>query len=118
MKRILIADDEVFIAYGLKSMLLSNMHYEIDIVSSGKAALFSVKKNKPDLVFMDISMESRESGIIACSKIKKIDPSIKIVFLSGYPSIMYEKELNSISYEGYLEKPVTEKIIIDFMMKI
>jgi YesN/AraC family two-component response regulator len=59
--------------------------YKIIEASNGKEAVELYKKEKPDLVLMDIMMPVM-SGIDAVKEIKKIDPNAKIVAITAYAS--------------------------------
>lgn len=55
MNRILIADDEGYIAT-LIAELLRELPYEIEMVHNGRDAIKSVREHKPDLVISDLMM--------------------------------------------------------------
>lgn len=81
--KILIVDDMTDIREYF-NMILSR---EPDIVvaglaSSGIEAVHMAKALKPDVILMDIQMESRTAGIDATHCIKTIDPNIKVIVLT------------------------------------
>ena len=83
--RIMIVDDmeEIrnYLCYTLKN------EHNIEVVasaSSGKEAYDIAVKKKPDVILMDIQMESDTSGIAAGKKILNVLPSTKLIALTMY----------------------------------
>ena len=81
--KILIVDDMTDIREYF-NMILSR---EPDIVvvgmaSSGVEAIQKARELSPDVIFMDIQMETRTAGIDATHCIKAIDPNIKVIILT------------------------------------
>lgn len=82
IKVLLVEDHELTrkgIAYGLKFNSEIELIGEVD---NGKKAVEFVKKDKPDIILMDISMPVM-NGIVATQKIKEIDPEIKVIILTS-----------------------------------
>ena len=108
MAKILIAEDEGILRMSF-SMILKSMNHEIiSEVFNGESALDAIDQHDVDIIFMDISMDGDIDGVQACRMIKDKKPAIKIVFVSAYPESSYTAKLSDLSYDGYLEKPVTE----------
>ncbi|MDF2908553.1 MAG: two component transcriptional regulator, LuxR family [Herbinix sp.] len=81
--KILIVDDMTDIREYF-NMILSR---EPDIVvaglaSSGVEAVQKARELKPDVILMDIQMETRTAGIDATHSIRAIDPNIKVIILT------------------------------------
>jgi two-component system response regulator NreC len=84
-KKILIVDDHALLREGLK-FLISQSGENFEIVGetpSAVDALNLVKKLKPDIVILDLSL-SDGSGLDIIGPIKKISPNTKILVLSMY----------------------------------
>ncbi len=81
-KKILIAEDEENIIELLKIILSDT--YDIDVVKDGKKALSYIKKNKPDLLILDVMMPNL-NGFEVCDKLKqdKKTKDLKIAMLSA-----------------------------------
>lgn len=101
---IIIVDDHKIFRNGLK-LLLS----EIDNVkviaeaSNGEEFLKIVEKNKPDIVFMDISMPVMD-GIQATKKALEKNPELKIIALTTFGDENYLKKMIEVGAEGFLLK--------------
>jgi CheY-like chemotaxis protein len=107
MRSVMIVDDETAMREILKIMLRD---YKIIEASNGKEAVELYKKEKPDLVLMDIMMPVM-SGIDAVKEIKKIDPNAKIVAITAYASTKGEKAIE-VGVDRIVRKPFTRKEIL------
>ncbi|MBE3076545.1 MAG: response regulator transcription factor [Actinobacteria bacterium] len=110
--RVLVADDHVLYRRGLELVL----GQEPDIAIVGEAgdgieAIAQTEELLPDVILMDVRMP-RRSGIEACSAIKEIAPSTKIIMLtiSDEEGDLYEAVRAGAN--GYLIKDVPGEEII------
>ncbi len=104
--RVLVADDHALYRRGLEMVLGTEDGIEIvGEASDGAEAIRRVEELLPDVVLMDIRMP-RRSGIEACTAIKDVVPSTKIVILtiSDEESDLYEAVRAGAN--GYLLKDV------------
>ncbi len=136
--RILIVDDsDEIIAYYTE--ILEEHGYQYSVAQDGRAAIESMKQNRPDLVLLDIMMP-RKSGVGVFKKMKK-DPelaSVPVVIITGAskatgvemttgeedPKETYQddmtrefgvqlrEQLQNLTPEGFLEKPVEPEQLI------
>jgi CheY-like chemotaxis protein len=68
--KILVVEDEIILALGLKNKL-ENLGYVVtDIAASGGETLYKVSENKPDLIMMDIVHRGDMDGIETSAKFK------------------------------------------------
>lgn len=73
----------------LNNIFVNLLNYEKDIqvignAFSGKEIYELVQKEKPDIVLMDVEMETRNAGIEYSEKILKLYPDMKIIILTCY----------------------------------
>jgi Response regulator containing a CheY-like receiver domain and an HTH DNA-binding domain len=112
MIKVLIADDQELIRQSLKIVLSVNEDIEvIDTVCNGNEVIESVRKNKPDIILMDIRMPEIDG--VQCTKIiKESYPSIKIIVLTTFDDDEYI--FNALKYgaSGYLLKGVSMSELI------
>jgi DNA-binding NarL/FixJ family response regulator len=80
MARVLIADDHTLIAEAFQK-LLEPAYTVVGTVSDGRALLASARDLRPDVIVLDIAMPLL-NGLDAARAIKKMDPSIKLVFVT------------------------------------
>ncbi|MDD4202325.1 MAG: response regulator [Candidatus Omnitrophica bacterium] len=111
MTKIIIAEDEHVLANVFKRIITKCGHEVIGIAYTEKEILEQCSSLHPDIVFLDISIESKYSGIEICKTIKKLYPEIKVYFLTAYSKDVFKNELLNVSYDGYINK-------LDFSEKI
>ena len=78
MKKILIIDNEKDIRSSVKSAL-DIEGYQVVEAANGKTGLSKLKKEKFDLIILDIMMP-KMSGFSVLKKIRQTDKKIKIIF--------------------------------------
>ena len=111
--RTIIVDDEAPARRELEFLLT-----EIDAIKligeaqNGISALKLIKKERPDLVFLDIQMPGK-SGLEVADEVKDIDSAPQIIFLTAYDQYALEAfKVNAINYilKPYQEEEVQEAI--------
>lgn len=104
MIQVLLVDDHVLVRKGLKQIIEES---ETTIVSgeAGNAAeaLHKINTHHYDMVLMDISLPGR-NGIDAVKSIKKTKPELPILMLSMYPEEQYAIRALQAGASGYLTK--------------
>ncbi|MBT2637018.1 MULTISPECIES: response regulator [unclassified Bacillus (in: firmicutes)] len=91
MYSVLLADDSTFLRAWLRRLINNEIFQVTGEAKNGKEAFMSYKENKPDIVFMDITMPIMD-GIEALKKIKEYDLDARIVMVSslGQQSIILD----------------------------
>ena len=111
--KVLIADDHAMVRQGIASFL--QMSEECEVVgeaADGVEAIDAVKRTKPDVVLMDISMP-RLGGLEATLEIKKSYPAVKVLVLTQYEDTVYIRRFFKAGASGYLpKKAVGEDLLI------
>ena len=82
MAKILIVDDAAFMRMMVKDILVKNGYEVIGEAKNGMEAVELYKKERPDVVTMDITMPVMD-GIQAVKQIKAFDPTAKIIMCSA-----------------------------------
>jgi CheY-like chemotaxis protein len=112
-KRVLIVDDERDIADSVK-LVVNKLGYEAKTVNNGKSAIKLLKKEKFDLVLLDMLMpgiSGRETLEIIRkdSKLKNQKVAFLTVVQLGQAG---EEEIKKLRPIAYIQKPITD--IIEF----
>jgi DNA-binding NarL/FixJ family response regulator len=102
--RVVLADDHVMVRQGVKRILKEIPDLEVvGEVGDGLELLELLKKGRPDLILLDISMPHLQ-GIEATKKIKARCPEIKILLLTMHKNKEYLYHAIAAGAEGYLLK--------------
>ena len=103
-KQIFIVEDHRLFREGLKAMLSPSQEYEIiGEAEDGLEAIRLIKKKKPDLVLLDLSMP-RMNGLSVLREIKGSMPEIKVMVLSIHESDQYVLQAFEAKADGYAIK--------------
>jgi len=109
MINILIADDQELMRQSLKIMLSSQPNFAVtDTVSNGREVMESIKKNKPDIILMDIRMPEMD-GVVCTQKVKEIAPDIKVIILTTFDDDEFVFNAIKFGASGYLLKGTSLK---------
>ena len=81
MKKILIIDDEAPVQKMLKRLLEKN-DFSVIQADNGNEGIKKFKEHTPDLIITDLIMPEKE-GLETIRELKKIEPNVKIIAISG-----------------------------------
>ena len=118
MIKILVADDQELIRQSLLIILDSVPDFHVtDTAADGQEVIQCVKREKPDVILMDIRMPKMD-GVICTQIIKEQYPDIKIIILTTFDDDMYV--FNAIKYgaSGYLLKGISMKELSEAIRKV
>lgn len=119
MAKILIIDDDADIVEAMK-VALESRNYHVIHASSGAEGLVKVRAEKPDLVILDVMMETVDSGFEVARALKKDDamkhiPILMLTALKDKMGLDFKKESGDNAWlpvDDYLEKPLKPKELI------
>ncbi len=117
MYKLLIADDEE-IEINAFRVIVGNHFDNIVVYSSenGIDAVDMARREKPDIVFMDIEMPGID-GLSAIAEIKKIVPTAHFIVHTAYSNFDYAQKAIKIGADDYLLKPVKMDTLIEIIKK-
>jgi DNA-binding response OmpR family regulator len=109
--KILIADDSRTIR-ALVRRALSSAGFDVTLAADGKEAVQLARRDRPDLVILDIQMPEMD-GYQACEEILALadrSPELPIIFLTKQTA----EHLNALGRElgAYLQKPVSDEKLV------
>ena len=118
-RRILVVDDEpdVLVFY---TAVLQDQGATVFEASDGDAAIEIARREKPDLITLDLSMPGTDGGVVF--ETLRQDPelsAIKVCIITGRPELrrlIYDRAVRPP--EGYLDKPVDEETLLRNVRKI
>lgn len=112
MIKLLAVDDEK----GITSLLckfFSDLGFHITSANTGEEALKAIQSDKPDIVFLDITLGAI-SGLDVLEKIKKIDDSIRVIMLTVHDKKEMMDKARELGADEYIRKPFS----MDYLEKI
>lgn len=119
MAKILIIDDDADIVESMKIVLESKQH-KIATAFSGSEGLTKAKKGKPDLIILDIMMETGDRGFEVARELKedkdlKSVPILMLTALKERTGLDFQKEAGDETWlpvDDYLDKPLSPDDLI------
>ena len=118
--RILIVDDDPDIVETTK-VVLESEDYSIDSAANGSEAMKKIEINKPDLIILDVMMDTLREGFLLSRELKK-NPDYKDIPILMITSV---KEKTGIDFkpaagvetwlpvQDFLEKPVKPAVLLE-----
>ena len=118
MLKILIADDHAIVREGLKQILAEYPDMEVaGEASTGRQVLEMVRKGEWDLVLLDITMPET-NGLDTLKELKKEKPDLPVLMLSMHPEEQYAIRSLKAGVSGYLTKESAPKELINAIQKV
>ena len=118
MYSVFAVDDEPIVLEGIRSKIDwegSGFTFAGE-ATDGEIALSMIHEIKPDILITDIKMPFMD-GLQLAEAIKRTQPWIKIIILSGHDEFDYAKKAISIGIEDYLLKPFTPDELLSSLNK-
>ena len=119
MKKILIVDDDRDVFESMK-IVLEAEGYGVDWATNGAEAIQKAKAKKPDLMILDVMMNSDDEGFQVTYKMKQDAElsSIPIVMVTSVSSrtgfsFNRDRDEDFLPVNEFLEKPVDPRVLLD-----
>lgn len=104
MAKILVLDDVADAAVLVKRIMEKKGH-EVFLFTDEEEALEYAHSSKVDLAVLDIKLK-KMSGLKVLRALRKMDPSIHVITLTGYPTLETAREALELGAEAYCIKPI------------
>ncbi|MCM0650472.1 response regulator [Clostridium swellfunianum] len=115
--RVLIVDDAAFMRMMIKDILEKNGFQVIGEANNGLKAVEIYKKEKPDVVTMDITMPDMD-GIEAVKAIKAFDPAAKIIMCSAMGQQTMVMDAIRAGAKDFIVKPFQPDRVLEAIRKV
>ena len=127
-KRILLVDDDPDLRLSLR-LPLQSVGYEIYEAASYAEGQTTIKKVKPDLIILDVMMDTATAGFQFALSIHSPDPSSEFKDFRQTPIIMltaihsttelrFSPDQDYLPVQTFLEKPVDTKVLLETVHKL
>jgi CheY-like chemotaxis protein len=116
MSKILVIDDDVDIVTAVR-MTLESGGYQVVSANTGHEGLEKIRSEVPDLIILDVMMETHTEGFQLALKLHNPDPAsewkqfknIPILMLTAIHSttpLRYEPDMDYLPVELFVDKPI------------
>lgn len=113
--RVLLVDDEAPFVEALGKRLNAR-ELDVETSSSGEDAIAKVEQRAFDVVVLDLAMPGMD-GIETLKRLRKIDPDLQIILLTGHGSIEKAVEATKLGAIDFLQKPTILSDLLDLIHK-
>lgn len=125
MAKILVVDDDPDLVYGL-CLCLEAAGHQVITAKNGDEGLEKIKNEKPDLIVLDVMMETSTEGFQLAIKVRSPDPTSKYKDFQSIPILMltsihdttpvrFGPQEDYLPVDMFVEKPISPD---DFIEKV
>ena len=116
MANILVLDD-VFDAVNLLKRILTKKGHQVVGFTEEEDAVNHTRTNPVHLAILDIKLKKID-GVEVLAELKKIQPQIKVIMLTGYPTLESARESLRLGANEYCVKPIDKDEIEEKVEKV
>ncbi|MEW5785922.1 MAG: response regulator [Bacillota bacterium] len=116
-KKILLVEDEKNIILGVRTCL-DAVGYQVEIVENGEDALAFVRKDKPDLILLDLLLPKVDGfEVLAVLKSDPATSAIPVVVLTAKAEEEDRQRVLDAGANAYMTKPFRPQDLWDILKK-
>ncbi len=123
-KKILVVDDSLVILKAMSLKLTSN-GYNVCMAEDGAGAVSAVRKEKPDLILLDLSFPPDGAGgvpwdgFLIIQWLRRLDEAknIPIIVVTGGDPVKYKDKAIAAGASGFFHKPIDNDELIAMVRK-
>lgn len=115
LQRVLIVDDEAGIRKLIEAVLMEEGYY-VHLASNGYQALEAMEKMTFELVMLDVKLPGL-SGIDVLKKIRKQGSDVRVIMMTAYEELNFDKELHEQGVTASIAKPFDITVIRQLVEK-
>lgn len=120
MSKILIVDDDTDFVEAVRIVLEGN-GYELVAAHSREEGMQSVQKSDPDLMILDVMMDSPDDGFTMAHDIRKKGFKKPILMLSSVSKVTgmsFDKDSDMVPVDSFEEKPISPDRLLNQVKKL
>jgi DNA-binding response OmpR family regulator len=122
-KKILIIDDDIDLVEAMR-LTLENADFDVIDAQDGQKGLEKIENEKPDLVLLDVMMETQDEGFHIAYQIRNNEetsdlPIIMLTAVGSETGFSFDKEKDEdfLPVNEFLEKPVNPDRLIEHVRR-
>ncbi|MDG4475781.1 response regulator [Thiovibrio frasassiensis] len=104
MAHIFVLDD-VLDAAVLTQRILSKKGHQVTIFTDEQEAMRYAMENQVDLAILDINLK-KTNGISVLAALRRANPKIRVIMLTGYPTVETARKALHLGAADYCVKPI------------
>lgn len=116
MAKILVLDD-ILDAGNLLKRILNLSGHDVAVFTEEEDALAYARSNPIELAILDIKLK-KMNGVEVLEELKKIDPDIKAIMLTGYPTMETAQQALQLGASEYCVKPIDKEELEEKVAKV
>lgn len=101
----ILALDDVLDAVNLIRRILERKGHAVQTFTEEEEALAYARKHPLNLAILDIKLK-KISGVEVLEELKKINPAVRVIMLTGYPTMETARESLKLGADEYCVKPI------------
>lgn len=113
----ILALDDVQDATILIGKILTKKGHNVHTFTEEDEAIAYARANKVDLAILDIKLK-KMSGIEVLGLLKTATPEMRIIMLTGYPTVETAREAISLGADEYCVKPIDREELEEKVEKV
>ncbi len=113
----ILALDDVLDATVLIGKILTKKGHNVHTFTEEDEAIAYAKANQVDLAILDIKLK-KMSGVEVLGLLKEVDPAMRAIMLTGYPTVETARETISLGADEYCVKPIDREELEEKVEKV
>ena len=113
---LLIVDDEEGLRYGLEK-LFKKEGFKVYSTGDFEQASATAEKSAVDVALLDIRLKSGKSGLELLRALRKIEPNLVVIMITGYGSIDTAVAAMKEGASDYILKPLDNRQLVELVYK-
>jgi CheY-like chemotaxis protein len=124
-QKVLIIDDDPDVVLAIR-MPLESAGYEVQDAHSQESGLEAVDEFKPDLIILDVMMDTHTAGFQLAQKLHgpaaseehKRVPIVMVTAIHQTTPLRFGPDEDYLPVEGFIDKPINPKGLLDVIAKL
>ena len=123
MAKILLIDDDPDIITSVR-MTLESVGHQLEDARNGEEGIKKIKEDRPDLIILDVMMDTKTEGFQLALKLRNPDPTSEFYALKDIPILMltaihsttplrFEPDIDYLPVELFVDKPIDPDDLIE-----
>jgi len=113
----ILALDDVLDATVLIAKILEKQGHAVHTFTEEDEAIEYARSHPLDLAILDIKLK-KMSGIDVLARLKEINPDMRAIMLTGYPTVETAREAISLGADEYCVKPIDRDELEEKVRKV